>query len=526
MRRLLLTLLLAGTLLPTGLLAQHAFDDLPVDDPSKRSVLVKGEDPAKKIRNNIFIFATLDHPECYQGQQVLLSYKLYTALQSTSTVTVKPILNGFAIKERRPDETPLPDKTIDGRRYHGFTVWQALLTPLQPGEYPVDPLQTTNDVSYPTPDGKTAHYSGPVSSHRTTIHVLRLPGTDRPPSFTGLVGKWSIQSRLTSPRTDSSGNDTLIVEIAGSGSFQNITAPYMRWPAGFRHREPIQRWVISDSTTPQSGKTTIAIPFTAATPGQYSLPPMDLAWFDPTTEKFHTKSTDSLIVHVLTAPAPQSPAAAPPVQTHAPATQPSGLLKFGIPGILVITLIGVILLFRRRKSRTTSNAAEGVHAAPPVISHLITHAPQPITNVPITNAPITNAPFTNAPITNAPITNAPFTNVPITNAPQATANAPSTTPEPPTPLPPQPNLPKEDLALAEIKQTLIQFLQARLHTDAWAEEDVLNILQQKDPSLAGKAQSLLDECNQLLYSPVTPEPRIIAGLNRRLEAILQMHQGE
>jgi len=455
MRQLLTTLSLAGLLaIPGSARSQHAFDDLPVDDPSKRSVLAKGEDPAKKIRDNIFIVANVDHPECYAGQQVLLTYKLYTALQSTSTVTAKPILNNFIVKERKPGATPLPDKTIDGKRYHGFTIWQALLTPLHPGEYTVDPLKAGNDVSYTATDGKTAHYSGPVASHRTTIDVRSLPAIDRPAAFHGLVGKWQIQSRLTSPRTDSSGNDTLLVEIAGSGSFENITSPYMRWPAGFRHMEPIQHWDVSDSTAPQTGRTTIVIPFTASTPGEYSLPPMELAWFDPIAGTYHTKSTDSLIVHVLAAPAPPASTPTAPVQRRAPPGLPSDISQYLIPLTAIIILTGIILLFgRRRKPAETPPAA-----SPPA----------------------------------------------------------RIAPEPPKPTPPT-----ENLDLPEIKQTLIQFLQAHLQSDAWAEEDLLDLLEQKDPSRKGRVQSLLDDCNQLLYSPQSPDPKTIANLNRRLKAILQ-----
>jgi hypothetical protein len=84
-----------------------------------------------------------------------------------------------------------------------------------------------------------------------------------------------------------------------------------------------------------------------------------------------------------------------------------------------------------------------------------------------------------------------------------------------------PNLPKEDLALADIKQTLIHFLQSRLQTDAWAEEDLLHLLQQKDPPLAGKVISLLDECNKLLYSPHRPDRRILSRLNRELDTIVK-----
>ncbi|HVU99521.1 MAG TPA: hypothetical protein VHE34_30075 [Puia sp.] len=497
MRQLLIPLSLAGLLaIPRPARAQHAFDDLPIDDPSKRSILAKGEDPAKKIRDNIFIVASVDHPECYQGQQIRLTYKLYTALQSTTTITAKPIFNGFVINQRRPNETPLPEKTVDGRRYHGFAVWEALLTPLQPGEYTIDPLKTGNDVSYSTPDGRTAHYSGVVASRLTTIHVLPLPAIDRPPAFSGLVGKWQIQSRLAAPHTDSSGNDTLLVEITGSGSFQNLTAPYMRWPAGFRHMEPIQRWEITDTTTPQSGRTIIAIPFTASIPGQYSLPPMELAWFDPVAERYHTKRTDSLIVHVLSAPAPPPSASVAVKNPKTPATQQAPLLKFLIPLILVV-IAGVIFVVRRRRT------------SPPGVSAEMT---------PAANPPSATQPVTNAPIGNAPVTNAPIPDVPIINAPKP--NQPAVSEEPPTPLSLQQDLTKEDLALADIKQTLIRFLQSCLQTDSWAEEDILNILQQKDPSLAGKARSLLDECNQLLYSPLSPEPSVLARLNRRLEAIV------
>jgi hypothetical protein len=418
----------------------------------------------------------VSRPECYQGQQILLSYRLYTALQSTSTVTTKPILNGFTIKERRPDETPIPDKTVDGRRYHGFVVWQALLTPLQPGEYTVDPLKTGNEVSYTTPDGRTAHYEGALTSRKTTIYVRPLPAIDRPPAFTGLVGKWQIQSRLTAPRTDSSGNDTLLVEITGSGSFDNITPPFMRWPAGFRHFEPIQRWQVNDTATPQSGHISFAIPFTASTPGEYSLSPMELVWFDPATEKYHTQGTDSLIVHVLAAPKPPS---APPVATTTkPAPEPQTTMTIFVIALAVIIIIGIILVLRRRKLAAKMPAAS-----------------EPVAKMPTPSEPTPNVP----------------------TASESTASAPIVSP--PATLPP--DLPKEDLALADIKQALLHALQQRLQTDAWAEEDIIQILQQKDPPLAGKVISLLDECNKLLYSPLHTDQRVLSRLNRQLDAILK-----
>lgn len=237
----------------------------------------------------------------------------------------------------------------------------------------------------------------------------------------------------------------------------------MRWPAGFRHFEPIQHWEVNDTATPQSGRTTFAIPFTASTPGEYSLSPMELAWFDPATEKYHTKSTDSLIVHVLAAP--KSPPAAPVAATPKPKPEPQTTIIIFLILLAVIILIGIIFVVRRRRRLSTK-------------------------------MPATNAPKVNAPI--------------------------STTPEPPvstsvsTPTPPAIINSPED-----IKQTLLQFLQQHLQTDAWAEEDLIPLLQQKDPSLTGKVTNLINECNELLYSPHRSDRRTMTRLIRQLDAIIK-----
>src|SRR5579859_5023636 len=209
-------MLLQGAATPLTTYAQHTFDDLPVNDPSHHSVLGPHEDPAKKIRNNLFVVASFDKSICFPGQQIMLTYRLYTALQSTSAIIAKPLLNGFTAKEQKVDETPLPDKTIDGRSYHGFTIWKVLLTPLQTGSYTIDPLAVNNDVRYTAADGKPASYSGTVTSNKPTINVLPLPPGGQPPAFSGLIGKWQIHSRLVSRSLDAGESDTLLIETTGT----------------------------------------------------------------------------------------------------------------------------------------------------------------------------------------------------------------------------------------------------------------------------------------------------------------------
>src|SRR5579864_3354166 len=160
-RHLILSLIiLAGAARPLKTIAQHAFDDLPVHDPSILSILGPGEDAGKKIKDNILIFAGFNRPSCYPGEQVQLSFRLYSALQSTSTIAAPPAFDGFMVQERRQKEDPLPEKEIKGKYYDGFIIWQVMLTPLQPGDYTIGPLLVNNEVRYLDVNGKPGHYSG------------------------------------------------------------------------------------------------------------------------------------------------------------------------------------------------------------------------------------------------------------------------------------------------------------------------------------------------------------------------------
>lgn len=349
---IMLVILLSGITSPLATLSQHLFDDLPIGDPSRHSALGPHEKPEKKIRDNLFVVAAADPSTCYPGQQVQLTWRLYTALHSTSAIAAKPALSGFMVREGKVDETPLRDSVIGGRHYHGFTVWQVLVTPLQAGTYTIAPLSVSNDVSYTAAGGKPAHYSGPVASNNVAVQVLPLPTAGQPRPFTGLVGKWQVHSRLALPRLDAGGTDSILVEIAGTGNFDNITPPPVRWPAGFHQFDPVQRQDLRDDRVPPTGRKIIAIPFTASVPGKYTLPPMELAYFDPDAARYQVAHADSLSLEVIRPPAgAASSAAASQLPTASlPATVISLLSRLLFP-VLFIGAVILLLILRSNRSR-------------------------------------------------------------------------------------------------------------------------------------------------------------------------------
>src|SRR5258708_19467597 len=108
------------------------FADLPIDDAAGNSALSNGESGEEKIKKNIFIIGSLNKSVCYSGEPLLLTYQLYSALQSKSLVTEKPGLGNFNVEERPlNNEWPLL-KRKEGKGYRVFMLCQVHVASYQP----------------------------------------------------------------------------------------------------------------------------------------------------------------------------------------------------------------------------------------------------------------------------------------------------------------------------------------------------------------------------------------------------------
>ncbi len=108
-----------------------------------------GEDPYAKIRRNLFLRVLVDKKNCFVGEPVVATYKLYSRLESKSDIVKNPGFYGFAVY----DMINLADKevvteNVNGKLFDVHTIRKVQLYPLQPGVFMIDAMEVKNRVEF------------------------------------------------------------------------------------------------------------------------------------------------------------------------------------------------------------------------------------------------------------------------------------------------------------------------------------------------------------------------------------------
>jgi hypothetical protein len=304
----------------------------PLPDPSWPSAqpqvdmeeLVKpGESVDEKIRKNFFIKVEVSKTDCYVGEPIVATYKLYARLRSDSRVTRHPSLNGFSVYDMiDPGEDHVSVEKINGKNFSVHIIRKTQLIPLQPGDITLDPVELDNNIYLVKADPGTEKknkegmdalldqlFQSPVrgtsftqhislESKPLVIHVKPLPDADKPADFNGAVGKYTIHSSFDTKEVDTGDAANLTVVVKGSGNLPVTNAPAVDWPSDMESYDVSSKENIDKTVAPLSGTKTYRYSFIASRAGKYILPPIKLSYFDPSAKVYKTIETDPLDIQV------------------------------------------------------------------------------------------------------------------------------------------------------------------------------------------------------------------------------------
>lgn len=187
----------------------------------------------------------------YPGQQVILSYQLYTLVDVNNyNLLNEPDYDGFFAEELKVNRNF--DKVIaNGEQYYTKSLKKIALFPQQVGTYTFNPVSMTLGI----PTGKRRGFFQDVrtESLRTnglTIQVANLP-EGAPESFSGAIGKY--RARVSSSKKTITTDDAISIniEVTGNGDHRYVTAPKMTLPNNLELYDPN---TIKDEVSVQNGQ--------------------------------------------------------------------------------------------------------------------------------------------------------------------------------------------------------------------------------------------------------------------------------
>ena len=420
--------------------ATSLFDDLPIDDPGKRSVLLKGENAGDKIKKNIFIKTTLSTQKCVVGEPVLLTYHLYTNLQSTSEITKRPYLFSFTSHTMEVNNDSVIYKNADGKNYRVYKVMQFQILPFQPGKLSIDPIVISNRVQYEDEMHNSREYEGLISSKEQHIVVGALPDLGKPGTFSGAVGQFSITANVKLPECSAGQNNILSIIISGSGNFTNITIPSVAWPEGFESYPAKESLDIDYSNFPANGQKKYEVPFVANTPGRFVLPATAFIFFNPSAKTYQSVAGMPVALHVLPAAASGN--------SGTPAKHPAFSLSSYLLFLLIPFVVGLLIFFFRKRKIKADQRPELSENILPADVVTANKAAAGITQLDRMNHISDNKEYVN-----------------------------------------------------EFKNLLLQYLHSTTGSTLLNEEELIQQVLKTDPGLANDAQQLLSVCNFWIYAP-------------------------
>lgn len=300
-----------------------SFFDEPVQQQADNRdfIIKKGENIAAKIDKNIFIKVDVDKTSCYIGEPIVVTYKLFTRLKSESNITKNPSFNGFSVIDLgQPGSSFYSIEKLNGRAYNVYTLRKSQLYPLQAGAMDIETVEVENNIHFIKETFLRSHQvnANDISNWERTgipseamqdekvtlqskpivISVKPLPDTNKPASFRGAVGNFTLQTGVEKNNLFSNDAGKLQLVIEGQGNIDLVNSPEIAWLPGIESYEPKVTESLNKQAVPVKGSKRFEYPFTVAKEGTYTLPAVEYSYFDPLLKKYKTITSKQIVITV------------------------------------------------------------------------------------------------------------------------------------------------------------------------------------------------------------------------------------
>lgn len=259
-----------------------------------------------QLRGEIVVEAQVDKTEAFVGEQILLTYKVYTQLQLMELPAPQrlPSYTGFWVEEIAVDpRASIHRVTREGKEFIELTLMKKALFPTSSGELSLEETIFSLPVKAESHDPFDSIFFTPTTTllRRTmpiTVKVNPLPETGRPASFTGAVGRYKLAVR--SDRSDAGVEDAvgLKITVQGFGNIRTVGEPVLPPLPDYKKYAPRveeKKDLVQDQLT---GTKTWDYVLSPLAPGRQDIPPIRFSWFDPSRRAYAETTSEAIPIVV------------------------------------------------------------------------------------------------------------------------------------------------------------------------------------------------------------------------------------
>ena len=271
-------------------------------NPSSRQSVDLGKD-------NMFTRVVLSKHNVYKGEQIIATVKLYVnpniPIAGFDEVNL-PTYEGFYTQDIEiPQQISFTREVYNDKIYQVGVLKKTILFPQQNGKITIQPFSMALLVQQQVKsrsffDDFFSNYrtvKSRMTSSAVSVNVKDLPTV--PANFLGGVGSFNISSSISSESVTTNDAVTLTVKINGTGNIRLIQTPKLKLPSDFEVYDPRATDNVRATDNGATGSKTIEYLFQPRFEGDYTIPPIQFAYFNPTSGKYVTKSTQEYKLHVV-----------------------------------------------------------------------------------------------------------------------------------------------------------------------------------------------------------------------------------
>ncbi len=258
--------------------------------------------------DELFMTATVNKTKVYEQEALLLSYKVYSAVNLTSLNGKAPDLKGFQIQEvELPRNKEWQIEHYKGRNYRTLLWQQFVLFPQQSGEIEIpsttfegvvtQQVRNYDDIFSFFGGNNYVEVKRELRTPKLKINVQKLPA-GKPDSYSGAVGNFKISSSVSTTELKANEAVTLRLVISGTGNMKLIKTPEIAFPEDFEIYDPKVENKFTLKNNGFSGNKIIEYLAIPRYGGSYTIPAVKFTYFDINAREYKTLETESYTLQV------------------------------------------------------------------------------------------------------------------------------------------------------------------------------------------------------------------------------------